>query len=105
MRRMLSSVAVLAAALLAPSAASATTAPQILTPIPISGSNSSTSVPLTWTDAGGPLVVYRVFRDTTTSAVNCAAAHSGTELTGSTGLTGTSFTDTVPGEDIYCYWV
>src|SRR4051794_36137074 len=102
MRRMLSSVAVLAAALLTPSAALAVTAaPQILTPIPVSGSNSSTSVALTWTDVGGPTVVYRVFRDTITSLATCGATHSGTELTDPLGLIGTtSFPDIVPGEDI-----
>jgi hypothetical protein len=106
MRRLLASVAVLAAALLAPSAASATPAPEIQTPAPVSASNATpapVTVHLTWTSVG-LLVTYHVFRDTIAPGASCALAHSGTDVSGAL-VDGLAYDDAVSAEDIYCYWV
>src|SRR4051794_34424183 len=109
MRRMLSSVAVLAAALLAPTAASATLAPVLSGPA-TSNAPAPAAIHLTWTDVntqpGVVQVTYDVLRSLLNGA-NCPATPTGTsDLSG--GLVDTlAYDDVLSASDqgTYCYYV
>jgi hypothetical protein len=102
MRRLLASVAVLAAALLAPSTALATGKPVLSGPAS-SNATAPVGVHLSWPSVG-VLVSYDVFRDTIAPGAGCPAAHSGVDLSGPL-LDGVGYDDSVSSQNIYCYWV
>ncbi|HET6174259.1 MAG TPA: hypothetical protein VFD90_16730 [Gaiellales bacterium] len=99
--RLLAALAVVAAALLVPSAAFAVTAPDIFSPV--SGSaTSSSAVTLEWDPVGGE-GGYRVFR----ADGNCSASFANiSDLTGGDLAVGSSsYPDTLSSEGSYCYKV
>jgi hypothetical protein len=106
MRRLLASVASVAALLMAPAAALATTQPVVSSPASPFGTTTP-SVPLVWGSVG-VAVTYRVLRSVMPVSGVCdvTAPGSAAEAMPAT-LDATNFTDdlTVPGEGRYCYWV
>ncbi|MDX6598039.1 MAG: hypothetical protein QOE87_1926, partial [Gaiellales bacterium] len=104
MRRLLASVAALAAVLLAPSAALATPAPMITSPAPPSFYTQATAITLTWNSVG-TLVTYRVFRDNAAGGT-CPASLPGTATQRGTDMVDTlSFPDSLTAGNSYCYYV
>jgi hypothetical protein len=105
MRRLLASVAVVGAALVAPSAALAALAPDITSP---AAGATVNAISLTWTDVtvlGVPPTTYAVFRTGPTSSA-CPTQPPGSAAEPMPPTLGAlSFTDPVGVDGRYCYWV
>ena len=103
MRRLLVSVAFVAALLIAPSAALATATPTLTGPA-TSNAPAPATIQLNWTSVG-VLVTYRVFRTTTTPGTSCSPTLPGGAAEINNGVDTTGFPDSVSAEAIYCYYV
>jgi hypothetical protein len=105
MRRLLVSVAFLAALLIAPSAALATGTPIVSSPASPFGTTTP-SVPLQWGSVGA-LVTYRVFRSPLPGSGTCDPTPTGATQVMPDTVDQTSYTDdlTSAGEGRYCYWI
>jgi hypothetical protein len=102
MRRLLASVAVLAAALLAPSAAFAALAPTITAP---TAGTTINAVNLTWTHLAVLPTTYAVFRSGPTGSACPTQPPGGAAEPLPPALGVLSFSDPVGVDGRYCYWV